>query len=412
MKIIISETLKDNFHEFVVVDSLKQALVLNGVTTVIIHTFKESEFDAGTLIPKLREKGAELFVYINENPSTTIRLLISGLRGYYYPDEFYFSDEDELAVLVEDIEGEHAISNNMETSLAAPSLDIVTDFIEAFARGEERIKTPLYLERVTNAVNELSVLTHQQELQISAMGASALDVFEKVSSIISNMDTQRKLIEKKLDELEQNQNSQMNASRPSFGNSITFFTPYNHLGNKVCIFREYTPTRYLTSFIMAYAHYLKYVKNKRVKVVFVVQRGYTVFKKYDDFTCITQESMHMETLYDAEIIVTNNPKKEVMKKLCTKPADVFLVVDRLYGNQAIVSGRVMQVNVASSNGDIKRFDLKPEETIFSVTAPPKCMFTIPTIKNFPTQPEARMAALSQVMEKGFKKLDEYFLISN
>lgn len=412
MKIIISETLKDRFHEFVVVDSLKKALELNGVTVVIIHTFKESEFDAGTLIPKLREKGAELFVYINENPSTTIRLLISGLKGYYYADEFYFSDEEELVALIEDIEGEQSVSNKEETSLAAPSLDIVTDFIEAFARGEERIKTPLYLERVTSAVNELSILTHQQELQITAMGASALDVFEKVSSIISNMDTQRKLIEKKLDELEQAQNNQGVASRPAFGNSITYFTPYNHLGNKLCIFREFSPTRYLTSFILAYAHYLRYFKNKRVKVIFIVQRGYTIFKKYDEFTCITQESMHMETLYDAEIVVTNNPKKEVMKKLCTKPADVILVVDRLYGNQAIVSGRVNQVNVASSMGDMKRFDLKPEETIFSVTSPPNCLFTIPTIKNFPTGADARMAALRQVLEKYFKKLDEYFNLNN
>ena len=411
MKIIISETLKDNFHEFVVVDSLKKALELNGVTVVIIHSFKESEFDAGISIPKLREQGAELFIYINENPSATTRLLISGLKGYYYADEFYFNDEEELIFLIEDIESQQSIINGKEeTSLAAPSLDIVSDFIEAFARGEQRIKAPLYLERVTNAVNELSVLTHQQELQITAMGVSALEVFQKASSIISNMDTQRKLIEKKLDELEQSQNSQMNSTRPSFGNSITFFTPYSHLGNKLCIFREYTPTRYLTSFILAYAHYLKYVKNKRVKVIFVVQRGYTIFKKYDDFTCITQESMHMDTLYDAEIVVTNNPKKEVMKKLCTKPVDVILVVDRLYGNQAIVTGRTMQVNVASSNGDIKRFDLKPEETIFAVTSPPKCLFTIPTIKNFPTQSEARMAILSQVMNKSFKKLDEHFLI--
>lgn len=402
MKVIVSTELDDNFTKFVVVDSFKKVKELQGVTTLIIHKYKESDFDAGVFITQFHNSGIDQFIYISSSPSSTLQMVLKGVSGYYYEDEFYFEDEEELSTLLEDLGMEDEDEN---TSLATSALNVVNDFVSSFAKGDERIKAPLYLENVTSAVNELSVLTHQQELQLNTMGASALEVFEKASAIIRNMDAQNKNIEKKLEELENQQNNSF-PSKPAFGNSIMFFSPYKYIGNsKILLIREYAPCRYLTSFCMGYLHHLHYVLNRRPKLIFVHQKGAGVSAKYADFTSITQESMNMSSLYDNEIIATNNPKKEVMKDLLTKQNDVIIVVDRLYGNQDIVSGRVTKINAVGSRSDIARYKVRPEDTIFSVTRQPKELFTIPVIKSFPTEIDARYAAYTQVLGDKYEILD-------
>lgn len=402
MKVIVSTELDDNFTKFVVVDSFKKVKELQGVTTLIIHKYKESDFDAGVFVSQFHNNGIDQFIYISSSPSSTLQMVLKGVNGYYYEDEFYFEDEEELSTLLEDLGMEDEDEN---TSLATSALNVVNDFVSSFAKGDERIKAPLYLENVTSAVNELSLLTHQQELQLNTMGASALEVFEKASAIIRNMDAQNKNIEKKLEELE-NQQSNSFTSKPAFGNSIMFFSPYKYIGNsKILLIREYAPCRYLTSFVMGYLHHLHYVLNRRPKLIFVHQKGAGVSAKYADFTSITQESMGMSSLYDNEIIATNNPKKEVMKDLLTKQNDVIIVVDRLYGNQDIVSGRVTKINAVGSRSDIARYKVRPEDTIFSITRQPKELFTLPTIKNFPTEIDARYAAYTQVLGSKYEILD-------
>lgn len=402
MKVIVSTELDDNFTKFVLVDSFKKVKELQGVTTLIIHKYKESDFDAGVFVSQFHNSGIDQFIYISSTPSSTLQMVLKGVNGYYYEDEFYFEDEEELITLLDDLGMEDEEEN---TSVAASALSVVNDFVSSFAKGEDRIKAPIYLENVTNAVNELRVLTHQQELQLTTMGASALEVFEKASAIIRNMDAQNKNIEKKLEELE-NQQANTIASKPAFGNSIMFFSPYKYIGNsKILLIREYAPCRYLTSFCMGYLHHLHYELNRRPKLIFVHQKGAGVSAKYAEFTSITQESMSMSSLYDNEIIATNNPKKEVMKDLLTKQNDVIVVVDRLYGSQDIVSGRVTKINAVGSRSDIARYKVRPEDTIFSVTRQPKELFTISTIKGFPTEIDARYAAYSQVMGDKYALLD-------
>lgn len=403
MKVIVSTEVEDIFNNFVVVDSFKKVRELQGVTTLIIHKYKETDFDAGVFVSSFHTSGINQFLYISESPSPTLLMVLKGVGGLHYTDEFYLDDEEELLSLLDDI----GISDSASdvTDLAAPAVEVLSDFVSSFAKGETRIKAPLYLEQVRSAVNELSEITHQQELQLSTMGASALEVFEKASTIIKNMDAQRKNIEKKLEELELSQANAVSA-KPSFGNNITFFSPYKYLGNsKVLLIREYAPCRYLTSFILGYLNHLHYELNRRPKLIFVHQKGAGVALKYNAFTAITQESMILSSLYDSEIIATNNPKKEVMKDLLAKPNDVIIVVDRLYGSQDIVTGRVVKLNAVGSRSDIARYKVKPEETIFSITAQPKQLFTIPTIKQFPIEEDARYAVYSSALGDRYKMLD-------
>lgn len=408
MRVIVSTKLTDNYQNFVVVDSLRKAKNIDGISTVIIHTFSEDNFSVGVYIAELYKSGVKNFIYISASPDIAIKNSIIGIKGVCIDDEFYFDDEEELLALAEEVESD---GGNMNTSLVATSTDIVRDFIARYARGDETIQAPLYLEQVSNALDELSTITQQQQTQLIDMGNTAMDTFNRASSIISNMSKQKKLIEEKLKQLEDSK--QQIAVKSTFGSNVLFFPTYKYTGTpKLLLIREYSPCRYLTSFMLAYEHYLHYSRNKRVKLIFIGQKGQGVMKKYSNYTSITAESMNMKTLYDADILFTNNPKQEVMREILTRPTDIYIVVDRLYSNQDIVSGRVNKLSAVSGSSDLKRFNIKPENCIFSVTQGQNAFLTIPTIKGYPGTQDMRYVAYMQICKDSlFKKLDSFLQLA-
>lgn len=401
MNLIVSTKLENNYTNYKVIKSFKDVLETDEIDTLIINSFDESNFDAGVFIAKIHKQGVNKFVYISQEPDMTVKMVIQGLKGYIFEDEFYLEDEEELDCLLADI----GMSNEESTSLASASVGVIKDFVHAFARGEERIKVPAYLEQVSQAVNELSVLTQKQELQIRVMGTSAIEIFEKASLIIKTMVEQHKDMEQKLVELEESQNIAA-SSRATFSSNITFFTPFKYMGNaKILVIREVSPCRYLTSFVLGYLHHLHYDMNKRAKLIFAHQKGAGVSAKYNDYTLITQETASMSSLYEAEVIATNNPKREVMKDLLAKKSEVFVVVDRLYQNQSIVQGRISELYAVSGATDLDRFKLQPEDCIFPVSGTENAFFTIPTIKGYVTEVDARQAAYSQICGDAYNRLD-------
>lgn len=405
MKVIVSTKLEDIYDNFVLTDSLKKVREMPGVTTLILNDCVEGEFDIGVFISEFHKSGIGQFIYINENPSTTVKMVIKGVNGYYVEDEFYLQDEEELMSLLEEL-GLDENSDNY--SLASSNIKVVSDFIQAFARGEDKIKAPLYLEQVSSAVNELVEINHNQELQITAMGTSALEVFEKASSIIKTLDTQRRTIEKQLQELEDSQNS--TPSRVNLSNSLMFWQPYRYVGNtKILLIRELSACRYLTSFTLGYLHHLHYEMNKRVKLVICRQKAQGLALRYNHemFTFINSDNANMSSLYDSEIIVTDSPKKEIMKDLLSKPCDLIIVLDRLFGNMDIVSGKITaKVNAISGRGDLQRFHVKAEDCIFSVTGVKNSFCNLFTIKDFPDEVDARYAYYNQTFAESYKKFDK------
>lgn len=407
MRVIVSKTLKDVYTQFAVVKSFKQLKDIGNVTHVIIHSFEDDDLDVGLMCSDLRSAGVARFIYINEKPSSMIRMLIQGFKGFYIEDEFYLDDEEELLALLDELESSE---DKEETSLAAPSITIISNFVRDFANRDPRIETPVYLEQVNNAVTELVTINKQQELQLSTMGETTLDVFRKVSSLLKSFDDNNRILQQQLADLEDTRN--YGSQKATLGNSIMFFAPYKYIGNaKVLVVREYSPCRYLTSFMIAYNNHLHYELNKRCKLIFVHNKGVGISRKYDAYTSITQESMSMSSLYDEEIIATNNPKKEVMKELLNKPVDVIVVVDRLYGSQDIVSGRVTRLDVASGMSDINNFKLNIKETVVSVSVIPDALFVLRSIKNYPEDISMRLTAYNAYKD-AFKILDKKVGIIN
>lgn len=404
MNIIISTELEDIYSKFVVIRSCKEVSSKTGIDTLILHKPDVDEFSIGIFIQKWYSMGIKNFIYINSEPSTTITMLLDGIGGSVIKDEFYFEEEEELLSLLEEL-GEEEETSSENTELATMNVDILKGFFQSFARGDERIKSPVYMEQAVQAVTDLAELTEYQSTQIVEMGHSAMDVFKRASSIISNMDAKRKQVQKQLEEL---QELDTHTSRPSFGGSISLFPSVKYTGiHNVLVIKEYTPCKYLTTFIMVYLHYLKVIQGKKVKLIIVHQRGAGLSTRYNEFVSITQESKDRKSLYDAEFIATNDPKTNIMRELLNKEENIFIVIDRLHGKDPIVTGRVKTLNAVSGKGDIKKFSLDKSKTIFSVTNVKDGFIYIPTIKDFPTDKGMKIQAYSQVCKDRFNILDDF-----
>ena len=404
LKVIISSTLEREYRNFTVVRTFKDVrnLGLDKISIIIIHKFNETDFDAGVFLSEFYQAGVKTFVYLSNEPSIIVKMALSGINGYIYEDDFYLDDEEELQGLIDDL------GIDEDESLADTSASIVGDFIQSFARGDEKIKAPLYLEQVTEAVNELSKSVNQKEYQISIMGESAIDIFSRASNIIKNMSEQKGAIEKKLEDLKRVQSSAANM-KPTFSNNVQFFPQIQYMRTPTLLLvREYTPCKYLTSFLLMYSQYVHFKLSKRVKYIILYKNCYCESVRYQKFTKINNETQNIDSLYDNEHLAVNIPKKDVLNKIFEKQQiDLFIVLDRMYEKEDMITGRIKKLNAASGLGDVEKFGLKAEQTIMSVKDESNSFCTLKSFKKYPPDFDAQVAAYLQAYQSFFNKLDKY-----
>lgn len=403
MRVILSKSLEDNFRNFVVVSNAAKVRDLKGVTTLIIHDFSDSEFSIGVLLSEFKENGIKYFVYISEQPSKSVESAVIGAGGVVITDTFYFEDEEELEALIEDIEDNESTTSLVST--AESSVEILKNFMQSVDANDKRVFLPAYQDSVNDAIVELEHINKKNELIINSMGESILETYKRAGDLIQQYSNQTKMLTSKMEELQQAQ-ANSGGSGQSFSNSVAFYTSVRYTGiARVLLVREYSPCRYLTSFITAYRHHLQYEKNLRSRLVFAVQKGKGVLAKYNDVVSITENSSSLASLFTSDVVVTNTPKKDIMLELAKNSVEVVIYVDRLYGSQDIVSGRVKKVNAVSGFSDLARYGLNANETICSVNPFPDCLTCLRPMKDYPTERDGRLAVYCKGYAPAYAKLD-------
>lgn len=404
MKFIVSTEFGDNFQNFVVKSSLKDIKTLiqqNNVVVdaLVIHKPAEDDFNIGVIVADLYELGVKPIVYINSSPSVAVRMVIVGAGGFCYEDEFYFEDETELLELLNSLCNEPS-----ENSLTRVSMSIVEDFMGAFARKESKVNSVCYMEQVTQAIDLLNKTVERQETQLLDMSSSVVAVYKRASTIVRKLAENQKQSSAAMSKLLPNAQQAQPMS-----NMITSFPQFTYMGNSsMLVVREVCPCRYLTSFLLAYHHHLKYDMNKRVKLIFLHPKAYCVARLYEGVaTALTVEGQSSKSLYDAEVVATSIPTKAVMQRLTGGHEDVIVVVDRMYQKPTMVTGRVKStVYAAAGAGDLRKYKVDVKDSILSVVAHPQGLITLPTIMNFPLEADLRMSQLIQANVANFAKLDK------
>lgn len=416
MRVIVSTSITENYSHYTIVPSIAQVLDMENVDCVILHSYSDNDVIFASAIADIRKKFSCNFFYITSQPKAVVVLLLNGIQGIIIEDDFYYENEADLDDLLESY---GVNSTSLAVSDTQSSLSIVRDFVASYARGEERCSLPYFIQQTNLALTELESVIGRQELQIQEMGSSAIEVFKRASGYITALEEKNKVFSQQLESLTQ----QSNAPRRQFGaGGISFFptVKYNPSPTKkVLVIREFSPCKYLTSFILSYQTYLKTMKNKRVKVVFTVQKGKLIYTKYssDMFSFISQESVAKNELYGRDIIVTNAPQNQVLTKIIdTGTYDIVIVVDRLYGGDVILNGNgVKHLAAVGGSSDLSRFKLNPRSCIFSHIDYQGSFLTIPTISKYPPASaiDMRVSAYAQMcnMQKLYDKMDNFIEVN-
>ena len=413
MRVIISSSLQMDYNDYVLVRKFEQVETLvkdlREIEVLIIHTYEENNLMVGMLINKFYKNGVGLFIYISKNPSMVTNMLLSGIGGYCFKEEFYLEDEEELNSLIDDLD---PTDKELPSSTDAA---VVVNFVQAFARGDENIKAPLYLEQVKQAVNNLNKIVTQKDYEIISMGESSLEVFETANFVLMKAQENANNLNQQLDNLRAEINNRNNGqvNRP-LSNSIDIYSQYQYMGGvtKLLLVKEYSPCRYLTSFLMAYTEYLHRRKNKRVKFVVLYKDSPCDSRRYSlTFSAINRSTWGIDTLYDNQYVSINNPSKEVLNKLFDRQCDVFIILDRLYNELDLITGRTKRINAIGSKSNIKTFNLTPNNTISSIINIPDSLTYLRTIGNYPDDYEARLSGYVTNYNKSgdsvFEKIDKY-----
>lgn len=404
MRVVVSNKLKVKYRGYRVFKSFEE-LEKSGesVECIVLHSTLESDFSIGLHLSKLKKQGVKVFAYINESPSVTITMCILGCGGTVEQDEFYFDDEGDLDYLLSTLglDSPHSVS-----SVALSSVGVISDFIQYFINGDERLNTEFYLSSVQRAVSELAEQTKTKDLVIKDMSNSAVGIFNQASQVLEGMQKSRKELESKFNELE-GAFKQREAPRMSKA-AVTMYPAFNYRGQaKMLHIQELTPCRYLTTFILSYQYYLSVSLNKRVKVIFIHQKASRVSEKYRGFTTtINSDNLSNENLISSDTVATDSPKLDVMTKLTSCNDDVIIVVDRLY-NEPIVRGTAKTVYAVSGLSDMTRYKVKPSECIFPVSEHPNALMCLPIVKSFPVDANTRQATCYQLYKpEHYAKLDK------
>ena len=412
MKVIISKENKGHdFSKFVVFTKFSDVKDKIGIDTIVFHSSEEGDFNVGVILAELSKKGKFKFIYINENPSQMIKMCLSGIDGYFYPDEFYLDDEDELLYLLDTINNPGALT---ETALVSSNnIKLVEEFIQAYIRGETCVETKAFQNQVLEAINHLSLTITQQDTQLAEVSTSALQVFEKASNVITALTEKQKeltLLTEQLDELS------ARASTPvSFANNISYFPPQKYGGNcKILLVKQYTPCKYLVSFLFGFKTWLHTLYGKKVRLLFILgNNNNQLSQKYSNIknsTIISSKSISMNSMYDSDVVILEHPQKEAFTRLWGIPYDLTIAIDMMPYDQDMITGpQVSRLNAVTGMSDITRLRLDAGKTIISQTADPGNLFyTIRTIGNYPKEEGGRKAAYQQLCANdGFKKLKDY-----
>lgn len=407
MRVIVSSVLQSRYMGYRVYASLATLMKeinegtvdVSTIEFLIIHMPDDVMLEFGIILSKLHAMGIEKIVYINSNPEPMILLTVGALACPVITDELYFDNENELNSLLSDLNFGSEIAETKVDS----NIGIIKDFMQSFMRGDAKINTNAYKTLTQRAIDSIEgELIRKDELLVQA-GDSAVDIFRRAGTLVDKMMAEHKILTERLESLQDKINDEQRNNMYNSG-SVMFFQTYRYTeSRKVLLVREMSYCKYLTSFLMGYLQYLRGTLNVPAKLVILVGRGDSIYRKYKDsetpFTMIVPETANRVDIYERSQIITNTPNKVIFNNLFRTKDEVFIILDKIRNEKPPIMGtHVNTLYAVSGFSDINIHKLNRSDCIFSHAGLKGAFGTIPTVGQYPLDANERSAVYAGVTE--------------
>lgn len=403
MNYLVSTNDELNLEGFTRVSKFSDVIVASSTSIILVNSFEEDEYKASLAITELyRKRGIYKFIYISSTPSDSIRILIESINGVFDDDEYLLTDIDEIKALVDLIEDNklEVVESNLPS--VSTGFEVMDDFLKKFEDGDSALNDPLYLEVVNRAVSDIRKQVRLQEERTELMGKGVIETYNNTLDTINMLHKEAESLRTKIEEIE----SSSKGFKIGRVESLTYYPPITYAGSTpLAVFKEVTACRYLTSFVLAYAHHLQTVRSKRVRVIIVVGKQPLIKNKYKDMFELTSENYKSGKAILETVSYTVTPIKALMMYMTKQSDELVIVLDRTYEKEPIVKGKAKIFYGVSSFSEIKRENLDVSRCICSIRAIKGSLATIKHIQNFPNELDNRLDRYERNFNTDFNKLD-------
>lgn len=393
MDIIVSKNHGLDGDGFLVVETLAEAEAVLGRIECLIYT-KSSETSENKImyLNSMKDRVGK-FVYICNEKDTDmmVKMVITGMNGRYFDDEFFIEGKDELRNLLDSLDE--------VTELAEMGgVSVLGDFLNRYLKNGSSNFSVGYLCVVKEAVQSLVSDYNQKKLEMLQMSETATELFSNTAEIIGAMKKEHGEMEKAVEKLKSDINRGVLTGSVGVGErsrrepSLVFFPQVSYMKERRIIrIKEIGNFRYLISFVLGMRLYLENVKNVRPKLIIVEPVGELLEKQYEGFDWVTQARVKDKKYFFNSVVFTNCPNKEVMSTLLDdKDYDTFIVVDRINCSRShVLNSRGSLYYAVGGAGCIERFKL-PVGSCFSSVDPIRgSLFTVGSGREYPAERSAR-----------------------
>ena len=361
MKLVLSVN-KYEYENYTCIQSF-QNIDWNNVEVLIYHSSRDTEVDVIMELSKA-SKIVEKMIYINQNINSLYYGLFAGFDADIYNDESFLSDESMLDYLVDEYK-----KTNMNVQPPNKDVETISKFVATVSKESAEslaklVKNNFWLQSLESSMKNVeTALVRTDEANVNMV-----EMFNKTSDIIDTLQANyirtTEEIEKLssyLQELEQKSRDKENNS------SLTIFPPFKVVPTapKTLYVHVCSPCRYLFSFLSAYQNYLKMSKQKNVKMLVCAPKLKQFMIKYDNenFSRLGMDTINIRGIENYDLYVTFEPRNQVLMKFFSMKADIFIVIDMMFGGTLLQGSKVIPLEAISGVSDIKRFKLDPKNCI-------------------------------------------------
>ena len=372
---VIVDAKNRNLDGFIQVNRIEDVSSIKGsIDYLIIGPVKSSQKYLAE-ITKLFDNPSrpKNLVYIadNENVDSKLKTFVMGLKGYYFDDEFFLEDSNELSNLLN--------SKEEVNSLASlPGEEILKDFKKKFDRGEVENSTPQYLQVVSSALSSIVKEYSRKQNEVMQISQETIEIFKDINKVSESTNQELNELQEQLDSVMKQVESSSFGGTTSFDynmeKNVTFFprVTVREGSKRVLKIKDIGHTKYLTSFLLGFVKYLYEVAYLKPKLVFIEDVNEASVEIYKNYTYITKDNFQRGELFsNKEVLFVNHPTINVMNLLLAEDTkDIFIIVDRtsfyknhlLKGNGVFVSSNSLNVlrklkvpkdlTISSTKGDV------------------------------------------------------------
>lgn len=391
--------------DIIVVESLVGLdKVVGTIDYLVYHKSSIADTDFASAFSNASSKvtGGLWYICSPDEKDPVVEMAFLAKEGNVITDPYFLSSSDALKSLV--------LSGNLPALADLGGVNVLKDFTNRYLSGDFEEIQPGYLKVVEGAVSQIVKDYNNLSDKFLVTAQRATEVLKDSSEGFSLVKKERDKIAEALTSLQESIESNSMFSTSSAPSVFMFPTVDYKKERDIVRIKDYSNSPYLTSFLLGFMSYLKHIRNKNSKLIFIEPIGDVKRKLYSSYPWITQQDNTNASSYSAEVVFTNYPISSVITRLLDDTTkDFFVVVDRSLAkpNHILNCRNTRKIRyIVQSRGILDRLGVKDVRFFSSILGLDGSDFSIPYFEKYPTNIRARESMYLNECKQSYDSLFE------